>query len=48
MKASINTFFSSLATNLRTPAASHRIYFSIYIPAVVVTLYDGYYIYSPI
>ncbi len=47
VKASINTFFSSLATNLRTPAASPE-YISQYIPAVVVTLYDGYYIYSPI
>ena len=46
VKASINTFFSSLATNLRTPAASPE-YISQYIPAVVVTLYDGYYIYSP-
>lgn len=47
VKASINTFFTSLATNLGTPASSAE-YIMEYVPAVVVTLYDGYYIYSPI
>lgn len=45
--ASINTFFTSLATNLGVPGENSN-YISQYIPAVVVTLYDGYYIYSPI
>lgn len=47
VKASINTFFTSLATNLRVPGENIS-YITQYIPAVVVTLYDGYYIYSPI
>lgn len=47
VKASINTFFTSLATNLGTPASSAE-YIMEYVPAVIVTLYDGYYIYSPI
>lgn len=47
VKASINTFFTSLATNLKVPGENIN-YITQYIPAVVVTLYDGYYIYSPI
>lgn len=47
VKASINTFFTSLATNLGTPGANIS-YITQYIPALVITLYDGYYIYSPI
>jgi len=47
IKASINTFFTALATNLGTPGAS-TVYIEQYIPAVLVTLYDGYYIYSPV
>ncbi|MCI8352063.1 MAG: hypothetical protein HFJ58_00270 [Clostridia bacterium] len=46
VKASINAFFTSLATNLRVPGENSN-YITQYIPAVVVTLYDGYYIYSP-
>ncbi len=46
VEASINTFFTSLATNLGTPGASTS-YILQYVPAVVFTLYDGYYIYSP-
>lgn len=46
VKASINAFFTSLATNLRVPGENAN-YITQYIPAVVVTLYDGYYIYSP-
>lgn len=47
IKASINAFFTSLATNLRVPGENAG-YIAQYIPAIVVTLYDGYYIYSPI
>lgn len=47
VKASINTFFTSLASNLGTPGANTS-YIEQYIPAILVTLYDGYYIYSPI
>lgn len=47
IKASINALFTSLATNIGTPAANTS-YITSYIPAVVFTLYDGYYIYSPI
>lgn len=47
VKASINTFFTSLASNFGTPGANTS-YIEQYIPAILVTLYDGYYIYSPI
>lgn len=46
VEASINTFFTSLATNLGVGGYSQRDLKS-YIPAIVYTLYDGYYIYSP-
>ena len=46
IKASINTFATSLATNFRTSGASASSIMP-YIPALVFTLYDGYYIYSP-
>lgn len=45
--AAINALFTSLATSLGTPAAGTE-FMSEYIPAVLFTLYDGYYIYSPI
>ncbi len=45
--AAINTFFTSLATGVGAPAASTS-YVTAYVPAVMVTLYDGYYISSPI
>ncbi len=47
IKASINAFFTSLATNLKVPGENSN-YVAQYIPAIVITLYDGYYIYSPI
>lgn len=47
IKASVNAFFTSLATNLGVPGENAN-YVSQYIPAIVFTLYDGYYIYSPI
>ncbi len=46
IQASINTFASSLASGLGTPGANSE-YIMPYIPAILVTLYDGYYIYSP-
>ena len=45
--ASINTFKTSLANNFGVAGAGAN-YMLPYIPAVVYTLYDGYYIYSPI
>lgn len=45
--ASINTLFTSLAANLGAPAEGMA-YIMGYVPAVMFTLYDGYYIYSPI
>lgn len=44
--ASTNVFFNSLATNLGMSNAN-RDYVQPYIPAILYTLYDGYYIYSP-
>lgn len=42
----MNTFFTSLASGLGIPGANPEKIMP-YIPAIVVTLYDGYYIYSP-
>ena len=46
IEASINTFYNSLATSLGTSGFSED-ELSRYIPALVYTLYDGYYIYAP-
>lgn len=46
IEASINTFYNSLATSLGTSGFSEE-ELSKYIPALVYTLYDGYYIYAP-
>lgn len=46
IEASTNTFFNSLATNLGMSNAN-KDYVQSYIPAILYTLYDGYYIYSP-
>lgn len=46
IKAAINTFSTSLAANLGM-SGSNSSYIMPYIPALVFTLYDGYYIYSP-
>lgn len=46
IKAAINIFSSSLATGLKIPGANPE-YIMPYIPAILITLYDGYYIYSP-
>lgn len=45
--ASVNTFFTTLATNLGMSSASKQ-YLLPYIPAILFTTYDGYYIYSPV
>jgi len=47
LEASINTFFTALANNFGMPAANST-ELKQYVPAMVITLYDGYYIYSPI
>ena len=44
--ASTNVFFNSLATNLGMSNAN-REFVQSYIPSILYTLYDGYYIYSP-
>lgn len=44
--ASVNTFFTTLATNMGMSSAS-KSSFQSYIPAILFTTYDGYYIYSP-
>ena len=46
IKASVNTFFNSIATNFSTAGYS-KTTLQNYVPAVVYTMYDGYYIYSP-
>ena len=46
IEASNNTFFNSLVTNLGMSNAN-KSYIQSYIPAILYTLYDGYYIYSP-
>ena len=47
INASINTFTKSLANNFGVSGTSKNNMLT-YIPALVYTLYDGYYIYSPI
>lgn len=44
--ASVNTFFTTLATNMGMSSASKNLLLP-YIPAILFTTYDGYYIYSP-
>ena len=44
--ASTNVFLTTLSTNLGYSNAS-KTYIQPYIPAILYTLYDGYYIYSP-
>lgn len=46
IKASVNSFSTSLASGLGIPGANSS-YVMPYIPALVFTLYDGYYIYAP-
>ena len=46
VKAGANTFFNSLANNFNMSGASKET-LSQFVPAVVFTMYDGYYIYTP-
>ncbi|MBO5397393.1 MAG: hypothetical protein J6A36_00440 [Clostridia bacterium] len=46
IEASTNVFFNTLATNLGISNAGNSAVDS-YVPALLYTLYDGYYIYSP-
>lgn len=45
IEASVNTFYSSLASNFNMTGYGEDV-LKDYVPAVVYTLYDGYYIYS--
>lgn len=45
IEASVNVFFSSLATNLGASGYSQED-LKPYVPAILFTLYDGYYVYS--
>ena len=46
VQASINTFITSLANNLHVSGTAKEFMLN-YIPAVAMTMYDGYYIYAP-
>jgi hypothetical protein len=46
IEASNSIFFNTLSTNFGVSNASNS-YIESYIPAILYTLYDGYYIYSP-
>lgn len=46
VEAAINTFTRSLANNLGISGANKE-YLEAYLPAVLCTMYDGYYIYTP-
>lgn len=46
LDASTNIFFNTLCTNLGVSNAS-KSFVQPYIPAILYTMYDGYYIYSP-
>ena len=46
VEASVNTFFTTLTTNMGMSSASKQ-KIQNYIPAILFTTYDGYYIYSP-
>ena len=46
LEASVNAFFTSVATNFNVQGYNAST-LQDYVPALVYTLYDGYYIYSP-
>lgn len=46
IEASVNTFFTAIASNFNMAGYNSDI-LKDYVPALVYTLYDGYYIYSP-
>lgn len=45
IEASVNSFFNSIASNFNMPGYNRDI-LKEYVPALVYTMYDGYYIYS--
>ena len=46
IEASVNTFFNSISSNFNMAGYNQDI-LKEYVPALVYTMYDGYYIYSP-
>lgn len=46
IEASVNTFFNSISSNFNMAGYNEDI-LKEYVPALVYTMYDGYYIYSP-
>lgn len=46
IEASVNTFFNSMSTNFSTLGYTKET-LQNYVPALVYTMYDGYYIYAP-
>lgn len=46
IEASVNTFFTTIASNFNMAGYNSDV-LKNYVPALVYTLYDGYYIYSP-
>lgn len=46
IEASVNTFFNSIASNFNMAGYNQDV-LKEYVPALVYTMYDGYYIYSP-
>ena len=46
IEASVNAFFNSMSTNFNV-AGYNTTTLQEYVPALVYTMYDGYYIYSP-
>lgn len=46
IEASVNTFFNSISSNFNM-AGYNKDILKEYVPALVYTMYDGYYIYSP-
>ena len=46
IEASVNTFFNSLSTNFSTLGYTKET-LQNYVPAIVYTMYDGYYVYTP-
>ena len=46
IEASVNTFFNSISNNFNMAGYNQDI-LKQYVPAIVYTMYDGYYIYSP-
>ena len=47
IEAAVNTFYNSISTNFNVSGYNKEI-LQDYVPALVFTMYDGYYIYSPL